>query len=159
MRDKRGFLLAEETLKIVVAVVVLVFLIGFLGKLYFAKVNGQRIKEAEASLEKIELEINSLNEGDLKEIELVNPAGWYLFGFTGSEKKPNSCAGESCICICDDVLINIGSRQITKCDEKGVCNIVKGLQDFDNIKIKSPNKGLTDILIKKEKGFIDIKEI
>jgi len=48
--NKKGFLLAEETLKIVVAVISITFLIYFLTSLYFARIDGENLRKAEAVL-------------------------------------------------------------------------------------------------------------
>jgi len=143
MKNKRGFLLAEETLKIVLAVIAISFLIYFLTSLYFAKVNSEKLRQAEAVLKgdsegSIKMAIYS--DKNSTEFHLQSPKSWYLFGFVG-DGKPNSCAGENCLCICDKVLIDtffgIGnSRQIKECDEDGICLIVQNLKEFDKIKIK-----------------------
>ena len=145
MKNKKGFLLAEETLKIVLAVIAISFLISFLTSLYFAKVNSEKLKQAEAILKgdsegSIKMAINSLEDKNSTEFHLQSPKGWYLFGFVGDE-KPNSCAGENCLCICDKVLIDtffgIGkSRQAKECSDGGTCLFVQNLKEFDKIKIK-----------------------
>ncbi len=139
--DKKGFLLAEETLKIIIAVIAIAFLIYFLVSIYFAKVNGDSLVQATSLLKEsdnnIGLIITNLNEGETKTKDIIEPQGWYLFGFTDSELKPNLCAGENCICVCDDVLWEgfNEDKQQKKCDEKGVCLIVENLEGFENIKI------------------------
>ena len=49
-QDKKGFFLAEETLKIVIAVIVIIFLIYFLASLYFSGKDSEELKFAEDSL-------------------------------------------------------------------------------------------------------------
>jgi len=102
--NKKGFLLAEETLKIIIAVISIVFLVYFLTSLYFAKAGEQERKEAEATLisspESLKATITNLNEGETQNFSLANPDGWSLFGFV--DKKPNSCAGQNCLCICNN---------------------------------------------------------
>ena len=154
MKNKKGFLLAEETLKIILAVISIGFLVYFLTALYFANQKNEDLEQAEASLERIEKIINSV--GEKSESQDIFPQGWYLFSFT-EKGKPNSCAGKNCICICDNVL-DFSNRQITECNKNGACLVVSELKKFDEIKIKNPKEGLTEILIKKQKNEILIQE-
>jgi len=154
MKNKRGFLLAEQTLKIVIAVICIGFLVYFLVGLYFAKIEGQKQEQAENVLNRMEEIINSAGES---EYQIPNPAGWYLFGFTSD--KPASCFGKSCVCICSrDFTDLVAGTQLTECQEDGKCLVVENLKEFDKIKIKSPKKGLTNILIKNEVGQVSISE-
>ena len=159
--NKRGFLLASETLKIVVAVICIMFLIYFLVSLYFSKTGAEKIKEAEDSLGRINDIILALPEGGSGRQDIPNPKSWNLFNFIG-EYKPNSCAGKNCLCICKNVfeygIKEKELRQASKCDSKGSCLIVSDLtgQPLD-IKIKGPDD-LVFILIKKQNGEILITE-
>jgi hypothetical protein len=158
--DKKGFLLAEETLKMVVAVICIVFLVFFLTSLYFSKINEEKVKHAKSVLEEsdesIKNVISSLNEGDSKRVNVFNPDGWYLLSFTGDKEKPNSCAGKNCLCICDKILsVNFWSSQAGKCGEDGACIVVDELRDFESIKIKNE---LTFIMIEKKGGKILVSE-
>lgn len=161
-KDKHGFLLGEETVKIVIAVICIGFLVYFLGALYFSSVSEGKLKQAEALLknssESIKTKINNLEEGNFTEFHLQSPRTWYLFGFSGNEKKPNSCAGQNCLCICDKVYIDtlfgfLESRQLGECDEDGTCLIVDNLRDFREIEINQQF-----IIIKKINNRIEIKE-
>ena len=51
--DKKGFLLGEETLKIIVAVVCLGFLVYFLSALYFSNANSKEKIQAEETIYRI----------------------------------------------------------------------------------------------------------
>ena len=59
MKNKKGFLLAEETLKMVLAVICIGFLIAFLFALYFNNVNNAKFLQAESVLK-------SNSEGSIK---------------------------------------------------------------------------------------------
>lgn len=133
--DRRGLLLAEETLKIIIALIAIGFLVYFLTSLYFANVNTQKKQHAAASLERIADVIRNI-QNEAENITDITPPGWYLFSFT-DEEKPNLCSGINCLCICDNVFLGIGN-QAKKCDKKGVCEIVEDLEYFEKIKIKSP---------------------
>ena len=97
MKNKKGFLLAEETLKIILAVISIGFLIYFLTALYFANQNSEKLEQAKASLEHLIEGINS----EIEEIEIYNPKGAYILSwpFEDEGNFPDSCNGKSCICI------------------------------------------------------------
>jgi len=134
---KHGFLLAEETLKIIIAVIAIGFLAFFLTSLYFNSINNQKSAKAEASLERIS-EVIKNEESTSEVVSDITPPGWNLFSFVG-EEKPNSCSGESCLCICYNIKIELPGRQIKECDKKSICEAVPSLEDFGEIKIKSPS--------------------
>jgi len=108
LKTKRGMLLAEETLKMVIAIIVIVFLVYFLVNLYYGKLKDDAIKKSEQLLIKsdqsIKNVIESLKEGESKNLVLqeISSFGdnWHLFSFTEQE-KPNSCAGKNCLCKTD----------------------------------------------------------
>ncbi|MCK5149775.1 hypothetical protein KAJ87_02525 [Candidatus Pacearchaeota archaeon] len=155
--NRRGLLLASETLKIVIAVICIGFLIYFLTSLYFTNVKNKNFEKAEASLNLIESEVERISEGgEFREdgLNVPSPSGWYLWSFI--EDKPLSCLNQNCLCICDNVWANFFDRQIKKCDKEGVCLIVENLKGFDKIKIK--NDG-TFVLIKEVEGLIEVSEI
>jgi len=134
--NKKGFLLGETTLKIIIAVICIAFLIYFLYVLYFSN-NGREKEEAQSTLigptESVKEIIKRVRENQTGEEKLIhNPDGWHLFSFVNGEVRPNSCAGDNCLCICDDVWFDtfgglIDSRQVSKCEDGGVCLVVKDL--------------------------------
>ena len=66
--NKKGFLLAEETLKIIIALISLGFLVYFLGALYFANQDSKELEQAKASLEFL---VKEINDGR-KEVTIFN---------------------------------------------------------------------------------------
>ncbi|MAH03669.1 hypothetical protein CMI39_02685 [Candidatus Pacearchaeota archaeon] len=139
MKNKKGFLLAEETLKIVIALIAISFLIYFLSSLYFNSQKDEKLEFAKASLEHLMEEINSIEEGKPKDVEIYNPEGWVVVSWPYLDEKliPNSCSnfkGKSCICICKDLkfgealwskipFLTDSQREVAsnKCDKKGIC--------------------------------------
>lgn len=131
MKNKKGFLLAEETLKIIIAVVCIGFLIYFLVALYFNSKDSQELELAKASLKHLSDSINS----NAQEVEIYNPKGWILAswphktlkGFIGFRKEvsndiPKSCSNlgwTSCICMCGSTAIL--NLEGSDCDKKGTC--------------------------------------
>ncbi|MFH1607551.1 MAG: hypothetical protein ABIA78_00275 [archaeon] len=132
MKDKHGFLLAEETLKIVIAVISIGFLIYLLASLYFNHRDNQDLELAKATLGRL---VGDINAG-VTEVEIYNPENWWVSSWpfdvtTGylkwkktEEFEPVSCKNmgwESCICICK-------KSSSGSCDENGICqNNEKGL--------------------------------
>lgn len=129
MKSKRGFLLAEETLKIVIAVICIGFLVYLLTSLYLKNKDSKDLELAKASLEHLVNEINLQHT----EVEIYNPKGWvigvwphdtnsriwYTAWLMSETKKglPKYCENlnwNSCICICK-------KNDKNKCDELGYC--------------------------------------
>ena len=84
----------------------------------------------------------------------ITPSGWNLISYVG-EKKPNSCAGQNCLCICENMWLEFYDRQLNECSEEGICEIIPALQDFGEIEISSPS---VSIEIDKSKGVVEINK-
>ncbi len=136
IKNKKGFLLATETLKIIISVICIGFLIYFLSMIYFSKSGIQKKIDAEGNLERIQEIIDALKVGESEKQGIGNPSGWHIFSFV-SGTKPNSCAGQSCLCICPNAIDINGKfdRQVKKCDSKGVCNGIRGLKTNGDLDI------------------------
>lgn len=125
-KNKRGFLLGEETLKIIIAVICIGFLAYFLFLLYSNSKDSTDLEFAKESLNHL---IDEINDGKT-EIEIYNPKNWvigvwphefkeyFVFIETGVAKgMPKSCSNliwESCICICKN-------DNPDECDKNGIC--------------------------------------
>lgn len=155
--NKRGFLLAEETIKIIIAVVCIIFLVYILVSIYNSSTSVKKIEQAREVLNQSESLISSLAEGGSISQDILNPVGWHLYTFIG-EDKPNSCLGENCLCICTNSMIELINSQAEKCDDKGVCILVSNLGTSDlDLKITSSTEPLF-IEIKKQDGQISVGE-
>ena len=96
--DKKGFLLAEETLKIILAVIAIGFLAYFLFSLYNTNKTAKELELAEESLDFLVQEINAQRA----EVDIYNPNGWIISSWS-SGQLPQTCSNlgwNSCICIC-----------------------------------------------------------
>jgi len=159
---KKANLLPEEVLKMVIAVICIIFLVFLLVSLYFSLTGEQKKKEAEASMKSdqggLAKEIQRINDGGTPKEQghpVLNPSGWYILSFVGNVKKPNLCTEKNCVCICRRIYLDVLDRQIKECDSKGSCAVVSNLNWFDKIKIEN---GGTWISIIKINGNIDIKK-
>ena len=119
--NRKGFLLGEETLKIIIAIICILVLVYFLISLYMANKGNKELEQAKASLEHLVSEINSGRE----QVEIYNPDGWYISSFPQTIEGgilPDYCSGrrwENCICICGvDIKKKAGKE---KCDNLGTC--------------------------------------
>ena len=157
-KNRKGNLLPEEVLKIIVALICIIFLVFLLVSLYFSLTGDQKKKEAESMMKDnagLAKEIEKINtKGNESIFHVKNPSGWFIFSFVGTAKKPNLCIGASCICICKKIWMDVFDRQIKECNSNGVCTTVPNLNSFGNIKIE--NAG-TWISIAKVNGNIEIK--
>jgi hypothetical protein len=98
-KNRKGFLLAEETLKIVIAVISIGFLVYFLSSLYFANKTSAELEQAKASLDFLVKEVNAGSA----EVILYNPKGWVLTSWNEG-KLPNRCSNlgwKECLCMSD----------------------------------------------------------
>jgi uncharacterized membrane protein YsdA (DUF1294 family) len=155
-----GSLLPEETLKILVAILCIVILAGLVILIYFALTGNEDKQKAQGNIDRIANETNRINAGsaNVPSFPVLNPSGWTIFSFVGIDKKPNSCAGASCLCICETLTIgiyNVDERQAQRCDDKGSCTVIINLKKNNNIKIE---KGGIFISIKKIDGLIEINK-
>ena len=121
--NKKGNLLAKETLKIVLAVISISFLVFFLVSLYYSYSRNKDLELAEASLKHLIKEINSGSP----EVEIYNPKGWGITSYGEGERIPDFCLNlgwKNCVCICGPLKGSIKTAK-TACltvDEKGrVC--------------------------------------
>jgi hypothetical protein len=130
--NKRGFLLAEETLKLIIAVIAIGFLAYLLISLYFSAKTSKDLGLAKESLQFL---ISEINSGKTK-VDIYNPEGWQVSTWA-SISGPKTCSnlgGQLCICICKE-------NTAESCDENGIClNNEKGLitAKLQSIEIEDP---------------------
>lgn len=153
--EKKGFLLGEFTLKIIIAVFSILILIYLLFSIYKNFSDDSATANAKATIEKIYQNINLVYNS--KEVDksvhyiIQGPKSWYLVYFGKGSLKPDVCGREPCLCICK-------KDNVEKCDESGACRIlnpdkvdeVKGTILSSSIAIVPP----TEIIIKMEKEGI-----
>lgn len=113
MKQKRGFLLAEETLKIIIAVICIGFLAYLLFSVYQNNSNNKNLDFAKSTLSSISAAIN----GGQTSVDVYNPSDGWVFdvwpqtttnGFllwktTTPNVEPLFCKNldwNSCLCIC-----------------------------------------------------------
>lgn len=102
--DKKGFLLAEETLKIIIAVICISFLVYLLVSLYMSNKN----KDLEFAKQSLGHLVKGLSLGN-SYVEIYNPYGWGIVSFSSpnllESQIPKTCIEnrwKDCICICKE---------------------------------------------------------
>jgi hypothetical protein len=118
--------------------------------------------EAESTVGRIGNVSSRISSGLIffEEVNELTPSGWSLFSFVGEKEKPNQCAGENCLCICDEIssLTDLWSDQIEECSESGACAIIKNLEEFSPFEIGDASNP-TSINISKSGDLIEVKKI
>jgi len=150
--NKKGFLLGEETLKIVLSVIGILLLLGLLALIYFSFLSDGEEKQAKSLVERISNVFLEMNEGDESRVNSLTPAGWFLQSFVGLDEKPPQCFEKNCICLCDE-------KGLEKCAEKGFCSVLEKLVGFETIEIKNFDEGYTNILLKKVGGDLIVERV
>jgi hypothetical protein len=136
MNGKKGFLLGEETVKIIVAVIAIGFLVYLLVYLYYNSKKNEKLEQAEASLEHI---ISEAGAG-VSEVQIYNPSDfypnyWKIVSFSKRE-IPKACSNlgwSSCLCICNNEFID---GDADECDEQGTCRESTLLVEGQKISIR-----------------------
>ena len=129
-KNRKGFLLAEETLKIILAVIAISFLAYFLFSLYSSNQDSKKLEFAKESLSFL---VKEINDGKT-EVDVYNPEGWIVSSWPQAGERPLSCSNiglESCLCICK-------GNNADECDDKGICSENEFSVEGGDIKIKDP---------------------
>lgn len=130
MKGKKGFLLGEETLKIIIAIVGILLLVYLVVSIYYGNKNKEK-NQAEDSLERISEEIDA----GATSVSIYNPEGWRIVSWPYDNKIPAACSSEKwqkCLCICPGIGLLGTAIAITPfsetsdeflevCDKKGAC--------------------------------------
>jgi hypothetical protein len=144
--NKKGNLLGEETLRVVLSVVAILLLVLLLFNLYVTFSNKPKLEKAKSSLERIEGKINEAFLKGASEELLLEPNGWILLNYKNGE--PESCSDKKCICICEKE--GLFGDQIKNCKKNGICKITDKNLIFKEIEID----GITGINFEKKEESI-----
>jgi len=164
MKNKNGMLLASETLKMILALIGIGFLVYLLAAIYFSSEDTKNLAHADASIDYIKKVLENIGQDPsfVGEMYGVNPHAWSLFGFVNG-LKPNQCVGQSCLCFCDHVREDYGvyiweDRQESECSEDGLCLIVGNLKWSGEIELGTASEPV-NIKIFENSGFIEVEKI
>ena len=142
MKNKKGFLLGEETLKIILAVIALGFLIYFLSSLYSNNAKNQEKEEAKASLEFLMKEIR----GKAEKIDVYNPENWHVLSWNeyGNTQRIKKILG---------IDIRVGRKNIEKpedCKEWSNCICICNKESCEERVCKKPEKAISILIIRND---------
>ena len=116
--NKRGFLIGEETVKIILAVIAILVLIVFIVYLYNAYTQNQQLEQATSSLANLVTQITS----GATQVNIYNPSDWLLMSFPSNNQVgyfPKICTNNhwtSCLCIC---INDLSAATYPECDISG----------------------------------------
>jgi len=158
MKNKKGFLLGEYTLKVIIAVLSISLLLYLLFMLYgnFQDEKGQ--ENANAILNELSEKMILAKDGSIQKMVLIDPgqnmiSGSILVSFSKGEIRPEACEG-NCLCVC---VSGVAKEPYKLCNSEGECKNFE--EDFDNVFIVvGGKKGLKDINIEFIEGKFVITE-
>lgn len=150
MKSKKGFMLGEYTLKMIIAVLCILLLIYLLFSLYSNNKDQKNLQLAEASLNELVKGMEEAKERGSAEVLILNPNQepaiigelWVIIAWPINDKeRPNKCTGD-CICICTTPktyeklpFASSVNAFLKECSTLGVC------KNFES-KIKVSNSGI-----------------
>ena len=111
MNNKKGRLISEASVKLVISVLVLVMLIGLLIAVYYILVAENELQKIKKQMDKLEEITKKVHQsGKLSTVDFFPIKGWYLKSFNYGDKgfdgfPPGACVdnrAESCLCVCDN---------------------------------------------------------
>ena len=105
-------LLPKATLKLILAVISILFLVGFLVSLFISNSRNKDLELAESSLEYL---IERVESG-VTEVEIWNPKSWGVASFSFEQGGfPDYCSNngwENCICMCGPLGVNVNTAKL-----------------------------------------------
>lgn len=120
--NKRGDLLPENVLKIIIAVLGILLLLYLLVSLYLTFQGKKDIEKAEATVNYIlDFEIKLAQQNGKTEFPVEVPREWNIIAYHNNQDIPQ-CSG-NCLCICKEPGF-FGGTQEELCIGKGVCKEV-----------------------------------
>lgn len=111
---KSMMLLGESVVKLIITVIVLVFLIYLIVKVYTIFVDDSKLKKADVQLDKLAEVIRKVyTENSESKAEFFNiESGWFLKSFFNVVPPENECKGNvGCLCVCSNARCN----ELKKC--------------------------------------------
>ena len=129
--DKKGKFLLGETVKIVLAILVIVGLIILGVQLYGLFKANSDFQRAKALLNQLDAQIEAMEDGVQDKILVQGIKGWNIMAWTKEDRiKPIQCKGESCLCVCK-------GETVDECNDRGICKPLS----FENILVGQLGEG------------------
>lgn len=132
MRNKRGLLMLEQVIKLIIAVLAILLIFYAAAMLFQSYFGKQKDLQAQGTLDRIIQVLNGLEEGRSERYTLLAPVNWYLVSFDAEHnlndrfQKPGTLVQQNVICLCEK-----------KCESKFCRTIPRPLKQGDQLtKIK-----------------------
>lgn len=110
--DKRGLLMLEQIIKLLIAVIVISLIIYAGVTLFRTYIGRPGEMKAKGTLNKVVQTLEKANESGITEKLLIyTPKGWYIVAFDSDQnenhkfKKPSVMFNKNCVCVCQGGLI------------------------------------------------------
>ena len=139
LKDKRGFWMGEEAGKFILGVIAVVLLLVFAFQMAGILRKDNQLQQARYTMDQISGAIESIQEGETKNVFIESPRGWYLQSFSknlGYGNRPVACGVKDCLCLCKKT----GKDE---CEKLGVCRAFQTIILIEHPEIKS-----NDLLLK-----------
>jgi hypothetical protein len=125
IKNKNANMLAEQTLKIIIAAMAVLLLLYLLFALYSMFTQKQEFARAELTLKELsERMIDARRKGTTETYYLTKPDGWVLITYNSGQEQPKECI-HNCLCLCEDEpgwwAFWDWDDQVVKCNKRGVC--------------------------------------
>ena len=161
MKNKKGFMLGEFTLKVIVAVLCIALLIYLLFAIYSIFTSSSEIGQAKASLDIVVQGIGIASSGSEGEFNTVitEPSSWLILYYSAENvRRPLRCGSNACICMCKEkgMLDLKDQEEICDSESDGTCAITSNNVEIAGQSLKIEEA--VDILIKKEGAKIVISK-
>jgi len=151
MRNKRGLLLEESFLKLVLGAIVFLLILGVVVYGFNLLSQGQDQRNAKKALDVLEAKSNSLENGMNTTAKLQGPCkgntcNWFVTGWSKADNNvPEQCLLKTCICVCEGSYDD--SSRKTTCEKSQVCAEIKaqGISIAGDVSVPVYNTGTPSV--------------
>lgn len=149
IENKKGQMLPEEVLKMVLSIMSILILVGLLTAYFYTSASADSLRQAESKLNGdngLKAVINGLDSGKNTVFPIDQPLGWHFYTFSiANLGTPNQCVGKPCVCICKDTWTfrkkDKRDEVIEECSEDGSCLIIDNLYPVPREGTEESNDG------------------
>lgn len=145
MYNRKGKLILEESVKWILAVACIAFLISLSVTLYGVFNSKAKIEQGRATLDEFVSKVNFLEGDKISKMILGSPKGWYVVFYDSSRVlsgdgtgMPIQCGNKDCVCLCEaERRLSMEERDyfyyrnkgksdgLIHCEKEGICKSTK----------------------------------
>lgn len=156
--EKRGLMLMEEIIGIIIATIICLFLFTKILSAISGMLFGEQERlQAQAQLDNLIFRLELLDEAGEKAEEtylLLAPSKWFLASFSKDERGPSACFLRNCICICQKKGGFMWVGRKVNSDKGGICRMI-----IKDAKLEPEEVEIPSALLLSVDDFFVIKEI